>query len=209
MERFVDEYLALSAETLLRIPADSVDRISRRLLQAYESCAQIFLAGNGGSAALASHLACDLAKTVSGAQPRNLDKRFRVISLSDNVATLTAWANDESFDCVFSEPLRNSAQPDDVLLVISASGDSPNIIKAIETGLRLQMTTIGLLGFSGGQAKTMLDEFILIDSDDYGIVEGAHGVLTHLLSSWLTCQVATLQHPASHTKIIAKQKAIQ
>jgi D-sedoheptulose 7-phosphate isomerase len=170
-----------------------ITRANRALLAAFERGAWVFVAGNGGSASLASHLACDLEKTVSGKDPRSAKKRFRVQSLVDNVARLTAWANDETYDCVFSEPLHNQASANDVLVVVTASGNSPNILAALRTARDLGLVTIGCLGFDGGKALALCDVPILVPVNDYGMVEGAHGVITHLMTSWLVRAVDTMR----------------
>ncbi len=114
-------------------------------------------------------------------------------SLVDNVARLTAWANDETYDCVFSEPLLNQASQNDVLVVITASGNSPNIVAALETARSIGMATIGCLGFDGGKALPLCDIPLLVPSRDYGVVEGVHGILTHVLTAWLTRAVGRMQ----------------
>jgi D-sedoheptulose 7-phosphate isomerase len=190
---FIDQYLRQFGEVMRKVSQDQINTASAALFDAFERGAWVFVAGNGGSASLASHLACDLEKTVSGKDPRAAKKRFRVQSLVDNTARLTAWANDETYDCVFSEPLVNQASPGDVLVVISASGNSPNVIAALETARELGMVTLGCLGFAGGKALALCDHPILVPSSDYGIVEGAHGVVSHLLTSWLTRAVDTLR----------------
>ncbi len=129
--------------------------------------------------------ACDLTKTTLGADPREKSNRFRAVSLSDNVALMTAWANDEGYEHIFSEQIKNLGREDDVLVVISASGNSPNIVAALETARTYGMRTIGLLGFGGGQAKALSEESIVIESRDYGLVEGAHSVLGHMVASWI------------------------
>jgi D-sedoheptulose 7-phosphate isomerase len=189
---FIEQYLREFNEVMSVVSQAQLNAASAALLDAFVRGAWVFVAGNGGSASLASHLACDLEKTVSGKDPRSAKKRFRVQSLVDNIARLTAWANDETYDCVFSEPLVNSASPADVLVVVSASGNSPNVLAALTTARELGMVTIGCLGFDGGKALGMCDHPVLVPSFDYGIVEGAHGVITHLLTSWLTRAVDTL-----------------
>jgi len=190
---FIDQYLRQFGEVMSNVSQDQINTASAALLHAFEQGAWVFVAGNGGSASLASHLACDLEKTVSGKDPRSAKKRFRVQSLVDNTARLTAWANDETYDCVFSEPLVNQASPGDMLVVISASGNSPNVIAALHTARELGMVTLGCLGFDGGKALALCDHPILVPSNDYGIVEGAHGVVSHLLTSWLTRAVDTMR----------------
>jgi D-sedoheptulose 7-phosphate isomerase len=193
---FTETYLASVTEVLARIDARPIATANAALQHAYERGAWVFIAGNGGSASLASHMACDFEKTVSGKDPRKAKKRFRVQSLVDNVAKLTAWANDETFDCVFSEPLRTGASEGDVLVVISASGNSPNVVEALQVARAHGIVTIGLLGFDGGKAMALCDHPILVPCRDYGLVEGAHGVLSHMMTSWLTHAIATENHRA-------------
>lgn len=193
IDLFTQTYLASVGEVLARIEQAQVIAANRALLAAYERGAWVFVAGNGGSASAASHLACDFEKTVSGKDPRSARKRFRVHSLVDNVARMTAWANDETFDCVFSEPLRTAASEGDVLIVITASGNSPNVVEALQVARAQGVITVGFLGFEGGKAMALCDFPILVPCRDYGLVEGAHGVLSHMMTSWLTHAVAAGQ----------------
>jgi D-sedoheptulose 7-phosphate isomerase len=185
MRSFVDDYLESLAVQLRAVPADALDRVGHRLLQAAEAGHQVLVAGNGGSASTASHFACDLAKTVLGAKPELRKSRFRAVSLADNVALLTAWANDVSYDAVFAEQVKMLGRAEDVLCVISASGNSRNVVEAVETARALGMHTIGFLGFDGGRVKTLVDDCVLLPCQDYGHVESAHLVLVHLLTQWL------------------------
>lgn len=189
MQKYIDEFLASINNCLSSVPKADIEALIEKLLQAYEQESTIFIAGNGGSATTATHFACDLSKTVLGEQPRQQKKRLKVLSLSDNIAVLTAWANDEGYEHIFSEQLKSLAKAGDLLIVITASGDSPNIIKAVDTAKELNLKTFGLLGFGGGKVKSLLEEKIIIDSDDYGCVEGAHSVLGHLVSSLFRSRV--------------------
>jgi D-sedoheptulose 7-phosphate isomerase len=182
---FMKNYVTASSQALAKIPLDDLESVVQVLVEAYERRARVFIAGNGGSASLASHLACDLEKTASGPQPRLAKQRLRATSLSDNVATLTAWANDEGYRVVFSEQLRAQAEAQDVLIVISASGNSPNIVAALEAAAELGMHTIAMVGFDGGLAMRLADQHLHVANDDYGIVEGVHGVLTHAITACL------------------------
>lgn len=183
--QFAERYLEAAAKGLSEVRVASVERIAMRILDAHARGAQVFLAGNGGSAALASHFACDLAKSVLGRKIDRKRKRVRVLSLSDNVSLMTAWANDESYECIFAEQLRGLARKGDLLIVITASGNSPNILAALDAAQELGVETVGLLGFGGGIAKDRVGEHIIVDSDDYGIVEAIHGTITHLLTAWI------------------------
>ena len=179
---FVPMYLRSVMELLDTLPCASIEKAADMLLEAHASEANVFIAGNGGSAALASHLACDLEKTLAGPRFRRSKRRLRAVSLCDNLATLTAWANDEGYEHVFSERLRAHANPGDVLIVISASGNSPNILEALRAGDELGLRTIAWLGFDGGQAMRMAECSIHVPVHDYGIVEGVHGIISHLIT---------------------------
>ena len=138
---------------------------------------QIFLCGNGGSAATASHMANDLGKGASYGHKRP----FKVIALTDNVSWMTALANDIDYDSVFSEQLRNFAQPGDVLIGISGSGNSQNVLNAVQVAREKGMTTVGLVGFGGGKLAGMVDLPVVVDSHHMGRVEDVHMVLVHLI----------------------------
>lgn len=189
MKEFIERYVQSVSDCLAGVPYEAVQRLAETLLSACKRGATIFVAGNGGSASTASHLACDLTKTTLGANPRYKSDRFRAVSLSDNVALMTAWANDEGYEHIFSEQIKNLGRANDVLLVISASGSSPNIVNALEAARFLGIHTVGLLGFDGGRAKLLADYSIVIESFDYGLVEGVHSVLGHMVTSWICRQL--------------------
>lgn len=153
------------------------------LRRAREEGATIYLAGNGGSAATATHVANDLGKATrkSGRRP------IRVMCLSDNVAWLTALGNDEGYERVFAGQLENFAAPGDVLIVISASGNSPNLVHAVELARARGLVTIGVLGFDGGRLKAMVDEALWLRSEHglYGPVESAHVVVLDMVTACL------------------------
>lgn len=137
---------------------------------------KIFVCGNGGSAATASHLACDLGKT------SQMD--FEVICLNDNMPLVTAIANDVGYEHVFSTQLAWLAHKGDLLLVITGSGNSANIIEAIKEAKGLGVATIAFLGMGGGKAKGMVDGYVLVPSDEYGPVEDFHLILVHLITEY-------------------------
>jgi len=190
VEDFVTLYLEEVRGHLRAISPAAVARAGELLLRAYQDGAQVLVAGNGGSASTASHLACDLGKTVLGTEPTSRTSRFRVVSLADNVALLTAWANDVSYDAVFAEQVKSLGRPGDILVVVTASGNSRNIIKAVEAARERRVATIGLLGFDGGSVREMLDEHIVVTCHDYGHVESAHLVICHLLTEWFKRHIA-------------------
>jgi D-sedoheptulose 7-phosphate isomerase len=111
-------------------------------------------------------------------------KRFKVIALTDNVALMTAWANDTDYNTVFSEPLRNLANPGDVLLCISASGNSPNVIAAVQVAKELGVKVLGFGGFTGGKLAQLADVCIVVPSNEYGPVEDVHMILDHIMTDY-------------------------
>ena len=149
------------------LPHDSINQIAEALLNAYESEQSLYLFGNGGSASLASHFACDLGK---GTAYCNGGKRFRVLALTDNLATLTAWANDSGYQDIFSEQLKNFVRPHDVTFAISASGNSTNVLNGLRIGREAGARTIGIAGFDGGKMKSMCDICAVVPSDNMQII---------------------------------------
>ncbi len=154
-----------------------------RLRTARDAGRTIFIAGNGGSAATATHLVNDLGK----ATKRSGQRHLKVMGLSDNVSWLTALANDEGYERVFSGQMENFAEAGDVLIVISASGNSPNLVEAVRFAAEHGMVTIGLLGFDGGVLKDQVDELLWLESEHgaYGIVECGHTVLADIVTACL------------------------
>lgn len=192
MHQFVDGYFAELIAHLRSIPTDALVRASEPLSRAYREGAQVLVAGNGGSASTASHLACDLGKTVLGGDPTSRSSRFRVVSLADNVALLTAWANDEGYETVFAEQVKALGRPSDVLVVLSVSGNSPSIIAALHAAREARVETVGLLGRDGGDAKDLVDHAVVVACEDYGHVESAHLVIGHLLTHWFRLHIEGL-----------------
>jgi D-sedoheptulose 7-phosphate isomerase len=177
-------YLAATRSTLDTLSAEQIQAVIEEFHQAYIHGRQVLIVGNGGSAATASHLACDLAKTILGRPVDEQARRFRVLSLAENMSLITAWGNDFSFDDVFAEQVKNFGQADDLLVVITASGNSPNILAAVEVAKHLGMRSVGLLGFDGGQVRNRLDAHVLVNSTHYGHVEDAHMLLGHLFTEY-------------------------
>lgn len=165
---------------------EKIQKVISVLFKAYQNNKQVFILGNGGSASTASHFACDLGKgTLQNIYDMG-EKRFRVISLTDNVATLMAYGNDLSFENVFVQQLNNLINEEDVVIGISGSGNSANVIKAIEYAKKYGAVTVGFLGFrTGGKLGQMVDYDIIVQDDHYGRIEDIHLVLCHLVSDSL------------------------
>ncbi len=138
----------------------------------------VFICGNGGSWATASHMVCDFGKNTR--QPNR--NRMIVIGLGDNVPSLTAYANDEGYDRIFAEPLLSLMEPGDVLIAISGSGNSPNVLRAVETARQLEGITIGLTGFEGGKLGQMVDHALVVPSDSMEMIEDFHMIIDHILT---------------------------
>jgi D-sedoheptulose 7-phosphate isomerase len=182
---FARDYLSGLKDVLDRLPLQPIDDILRAIEQARDERRQIFVIGNGGSAATASHMMNDLCKGTLGHKGDAPWPRLRVIALTDNVSLMTAWANDTDYNHIFSEPLKNLAQRGDVLVAISASGNSPNIIAAVEVAKQIGVTVLGLAGFTGGKLAKMADVSLVVPSDGYGPVEDVHMILDHIITSYL------------------------
>lgn len=181
--RIAADHLQKLASLIGQMDLDAIDRVFQRLRIARENSGTIYVAGNGGSAATASHWVNDLGK----ATKRSGYKPMRVMCLSDNVSWLTALANDEGYERVFAGQLENFARPEDVLVVISASGNSLNLVRAVELARQKGTSTIGFLGFDGGILKTMVDDLVWISTEkgSYELVEDCHMSLCHTLARCL------------------------
>ena len=171
----VSSYLEELRCTIQKLPLPAMDGLIRLFFQAYERGGTIFLFGNGGSAALASHMACDLGKGTH----RPAGRRLRVLALTDNVALMTAWANDTCYDNIFAEQLENLLQPGDVAFAISGSGNSPNILAALRFAHEAGAFTAGITGFQGGQMKPLCDVCVVVPSSNMQIIEDLHLSISH------------------------------
>ncbi len=181
-------YLADLRAALSTMDLEAILRIVERMRVARDAGRTIFLAGNGGSAATASHWVNDLAK----ATKRSGRPAMRVIGLVDNVSWLTALANDEGYDRVFSGQLENFVEPGDVLAVISASGNSPNVLRAVEAARAAGAITVGFVGFDGGRLRELVDECLWVPTPQgaYGVVESAHSVACDIVTTCLIGDIA-------------------
>ncbi len=152
----------------------------------------IYVAGNGGSAATCAHMVTDIAKTILGKDAKAKENRFRIMSLNDNTPIVTAWANDEGYEHIFSQQLKNIGRPGDLLIVFTGSGQSPNIIELVKMAKKMNIFTFGISGFSGGILKDLCDDYLLAASDDYGIIEDFHLVVVHLITDWFKKMVSQI-----------------
>lgn len=171
----VCSYLEELSSTIQKLPVQSIDRLAGVFLSAYDKGRTIFLFGNGGSAALASHMTCDLGKGTAPA----VGQRLRAVALTDNVALITAWANDTRYEGIFAEQLQNLLQPGDVAFAISASGNSPNVLAALSFARQAGAATAGITGFQGGKMKSLCDVCVIVPSDNMQIIEDLHLSIAH------------------------------
>lgn len=185
MKEFVSDYFSDLKKIIDDIPLDDIEEITDVIYNAYVHERKIFIFGNGGSASTASHFACDLGKgTLSRVYDLN-EKRFQVVSLTDNAATISAYANDLSYDDVFVQQLRNLVRKGDVVIAITGSGNSKNVVKAVRYARECGAVTVGLLGFDGGKVKKYLDRYVVVPSDHYGRIEDVHMILEHTITDYL------------------------
>lgn len=183
---FINGYLLEVTRCLASLDKTKIELIIEVLVQAYKKDRKVFVLGNGGSATTASHMACDLGKGTLQRVYDNAERRFRVISLTDNVAIMTAFANDLSFDEIFVQQLRNLVETGDVVIALSGSGNSANVVKAMEYAKSCGAITIGILGFkTGGKTGNIVDYSVIVDSDHYGPIEDIQLVLNHMIAAWI------------------------
>ena len=170
-----NSYFGCLSETIENLPFVTMNEIAETLLRAYDRGRTIYLFGNGGSAALASHFACDLGKgTANGT-----GKRFRALALTDNVPLMTAWSNDSQYEDIFAEQLSNFVQRYDVAFAISGSGNSPNVLRALKLAREAGAITVGLTGYRGGKMKELCDQCMIVPSDNMQIIEDLHLCVAH------------------------------
>ncbi len=177
----VRPFMERVAQELLRLDVAEVHALADAIDDCYRNGRTVFLCGNGGSGSNCSHFCEDLGKGTLRRQDFDDDtkKRLRVISLTDNTPYILAWGNDEGFDRVFLEQLKNLAQPGDLLIAVSGSGNSPNILRAVEWANQHGMKTYGCTGFDGGKLRNMAHSGLHVDLDDMGIVESLHLTAFH------------------------------
>ncbi|HEY6308103.1 MAG TPA: SIS domain-containing protein [Candidatus Angelobacter sp.] len=170
------EYFQGLSGLVRRLPCQAIDGIAQAILSAFDEERTVFVFGNGGSAASASHMMCDMNK---GIMQTAQNKRLKVIALTDNVPLLTAWANDSSYDLVFSEQLKTFVRGRDVALAISASGNSRNVLLALRAAREHGAVTLGVTGFQGGKMKPLCDICAVVPSSNMQMIEDMHHAILH------------------------------
>ncbi len=181
MRDYIRDYIDRLEQGLREINPVTIERVVETLENARRERRTIFIIGNGGSAATASHMANDLQKLASHSK----SAAYRAIALTDNVPLITAWANDADYEEVFTRQLEVLAQTGDLLIVITGSGNSKNIVHAVKWAKAAELTTIALLGFDGGEVMNLADHALLFAEDHYGRVEDAHMILEHIIANYL------------------------
>ena len=184
MERasdYVDEYFAEVGKAAATVSRENIQRAADILNEAYAAGNLVYSCGNGGSAAIANHLVCDHCKLVRA----DTDLKSRIVSLSTTIEMITAIANDISYDETFAYQLRTLAKPGDVLITISSSGDSENIVRAAAWAKENGIAVISLTGFSGGRSAAIADVNLHVTADNYGVIEDVHQSLMHILAQYI------------------------
>ncbi len=177
----IDSYIDDLKSSLSLIDTANLQKILNLLDKTRNLGGRIFIAGNGGSSALANHFACDLGKNAA----KDENNRFQIISVCDNMGSITAYGNDEGYENVFSEQLKNYFIKDnDVVFLISSSGNSPNVIKAAKYAKTKNSKVLSLTGFTGGKLRDLSDICIYINKSQYEPVEDVHGVVLHIIVSY-------------------------
>lgn len=195
-------YFENHSKVVAKLPYAQIEQVAGELHRAYQEGRAVFLFGNGGSASLASHLACDLGKGTALADKP--EKRFRVLSLTDNLPLITAWANDTSYEQVFVEQLRNFIQCGDIAFGISGSGCSPNVLLALQAAREAGAINIGLTGFKGGKMKELCDLNIVIPSENMQIIEDLQLSIAHALFTVIRHRIVNaIETNASFSKAVS------
>ena len=189
----IERYLAGVQRTLAALSPEQIGEAVDVLLSANYVGSTVFTLGNGGSASTASHFACDLAKgTITPGRPR-----FRVVALTDNVPLMTAWGNDVSYEAIFAEQLRGLMRRGDVVVAISGSGNSPNVLRAVDLARQMGGITIGLSGFAGGELSTLVDVPVVVPCECMEQIEDIHLTLCHLMCTVLREKLERIEPPVS------------
>jgi D-sedoheptulose 7-phosphate isomerase len=181
----IDDHVFRLRNALAAVDAADVIAAAERLWHIARDGGVVLIAGNGGSAANAAHMAVDLAKSSLGRPPRAGAVRVRAVALSDAASTVTAWANDETYDSVFAEQVTTLARDGDAVILLSASGNSPNIVAAAQAAHTAGAVVLALLGGNGGAVRRLADHAVVVPSDDYQVVEDAHLAINHMITTYI------------------------
>jgi len=186
MEEYIKSFSKKAGELLENLPVKEISKALHILQAVYERDGRIFAFGNGGSFALAAHWVSDFNKTVFSHHLETDVRRFQAVRVPSSESELTAWANDVGFDMVFAGPLKNYLRDSDIVIAISSSGNSPNVVKAVELAKTHKIPVIGLSGFDGGKLRELANAKIHIQSErgDYELVESIHGTILHLMTKY-------------------------
>lgn len=182
ISRTAKEYIDDLIRLLKEIDKKELKKTEKLLTKTYERKGKVIVIGNGGSASTATHMACDLSKGVMGKGSDGYWPGFRAISLTDNTSVITAWSNDVSYELVYSEQLKNIGRKKDLLIAISSSGNSENILKAVDEARNIGMDVITISGFGGGKLAKIGDACLVTNHHEYGQVEDIQLVLDHIFS---------------------------
>lgn len=183
------EYFNQVSDVLTKINPSELDAVANSIIECYNREGMIYIFGNGGSSATASHVAGDYLKAITF----GMDKRLKIICLSDNTPGLMAIANDISYDDIFVEQLKNFIKPGDLVIGISGSGNSENVIKALKLAKERKVETVALVGFSGGKAKSLVDVCVHIPVNDMEMTEDLHLLCFHAIKQHLIKIINTNQ----------------
>jgi D-sedoheptulose 7-phosphate isomerase len=192
------QFLKQVQEEITRLDTREIERLAQAIYQRYQSGRFVYIIGNGGSGANASHLCEDLGKGTVIDYDKG--KRLKVLSLTDNTSYILAWANDTSYERVFVEQLKNLGEPGDLLIAISGSGNSPNILSAVRWANEHGIETFAVTGFSGGNLKEMARQALHCRCDDMGVVESLHSIAFHYV---VGCVVGLIKGTKKEEKPLA------
>lgn len=200
MDKYIKNFSSEVISALQNLPTEEIAKALDIIQATYERDGRIYIFGNGGSLALATHWVSDFNKTVFNHHLDAHSRRFQAIRLPSTESELTAWANDVGYEMVFAGPLKNYIQENDTIIAISSSGNSPNVIKAVELAKNYKIPVIGLSGFDGGKLNELSDAKILIKTKpgEYEVVESVHGAMLHLITRYF---VNYFDHLAERVKI--------
>lgn len=202
---FIDSYFQEVIKCIVLLEKQSIEQMIEIIMEAYRKDKKIYVLGNGGGASTASHIACDLGKGTLARVYDRQEKRLHVLSLTDNVALMTAYANDLSYDDIFLQQLRNLVERGDIVIGISGSGNTKNVLNAISYAKKVGAKTIGLTGFNeGGKLAQIADVSLIVKTSHYGPLEDVHMMIGHLVSA----AVASAKHTESANGKTRKNKAV-